>query len=70
MDVLNKGTIHTVDGMGWEGVSFQHATQNNVHFRGSASFAQELSLTAIQYFSLKKTELSWEFPESLQIFSL
>lgn len=44
--------------------------QNNVHFRGSASFAQELSLTAIQYFSLKKTELSWEFPESLQIFSL
>ena len=44
--------------------------QNNSHFRGSASFAQELSLTAIQYFSMKKTELSWEFPESLQIFSL
>lgn len=33
MDVLDKGTIHIVDGMGWEGARFQHATQNNVHFR-------------------------------------
>ena len=57
MDVLNKGTVHIVDAMGWEGARFQHATQNNVHFRTYELFL-EFPFNSYRWWL---TEVNWNW---------